>query len=233
MFNWLSELFGLSSSARKNLRNKFTDIYINNTFGGKESRSGEGSSFEQTAVIRQELVKLIEDLGVSIFLDAPCGDLYWIKETPLNVEKYIGIDIVEGLVEENKNKFRDDRFREFYCLNLVENILPRADLIFCRDCLVHLHYKDIKKVIFNLKKSQSTYLLTTTFTDRKKNIDLTGKNIWRPLNLQIAPFNFPPPLKLINERCTEANNQFTDKCLGLWRLEDIPDSRTGLGSKPR
>jgi SAM-dependent methyltransferase len=223
MFNWLSELFGSNSTTRKNLRDKFTDIYINNTFGGKESRSGEGSNFVQTDVIRQELPKLLEELGVKIFLDAPCGDLFWIKETPLNVEKYIGIDIVETLVGKNKQQFHDDRYREFYCLNLVENILPRADVIFCRDCLVHLHYAEIKKVISNFKKSQSTYLLTTTFTDRKSNVDLIGKNIWRPLNLQATPFNFPPPLKLINEKCTEANNQFTDKCLGLWLLEDIPD----------
>ena len=35
------------------------------------------------------------------------------------------------------------------------------------------------------------------------------------------PFNFPKPAKLIDEKCTEANNQFTDKCLGLWLLDEI------------
>jgi hypothetical protein len=223
MFNRLSRLLGLNPSTRKNLKEKFTEIYIKNTFGGKESHSGEGSSLAQTEVIRRELPKLLEELDVTIFIDAPCGDLYWIKETPLNIEKYIGIDIVETLLEKNRQQFHDDRYREFYCLNIVENILPRADVIFCRDCLVHLHYEDIKKAISNFKKSESTYLLTTTFTNRKINVDLLGKNIWRPLNLQASPFNFSPPLKLINEKCTEANNQFTDKCLGLWRLEDIPD----------
>ena len=222
MFEWVRGLFGLKSSTaeRKDLSEKFTDIYNNNTFGGKESRSGEGSNLVQTSVVQHELPKLLEELGVKVFLDAPCGDLYWIKETPLNVEKYIGVDIVEALVEKNKNQFQDDHSREFHCLNLVEDILPRADVIFCRDCLVHLHYEDIKKVISNFKKSKSTYLLTTTYTDRNRNTDLIG--VWRPLNLQAAPFNFPCPIKLINERCTEGNNQFTDKCLGLWLLEDIP-----------
>jgi len=27
---------------------------------------------------------------------------------------------------------------------------------------------------------------------------------------------------LINEGCTEGDNLFTDKSLGLWRLEDMP-----------
>lgn len=223
MFNWVSQLFGWKSlaSGGRNLAEKFTDIYINNKFGGKESRSGEGSNLVQTGVIRQELPKLLDELGVKVFLDAPCGDLHWIKETPLNVEKYIGVDIVEALVEKNKNQFYNDHYREFYCLNLVENILPRADVILCRDCLVHLHYEDIRKIISNFKRSNSTYLLTTTYTHRDSNFDLIG--VWRPLNLQVAPFNFPQPLKLINEKCTEGRNQFTDKCLGLWLLKDLPD----------
>jgi hypothetical protein len=40
--------------------------------------------------------------------------------------------------------------------------------------------------------------------------------------MERAPFNFPRPIKLINEGCTEGNNLFTDKALGLWRLQDIP-----------
>jgi len=223
MLKRLSSLFRSNPSAGKNLKDKFKDIYVNNKFGGKESRSGEGSNLAQTEVIRTELPKLLDEFGARIFIDAPCGDLYWIKETRLNIDKYIGIDIVEELIEANKVKFRNDHYREFHCLNLVENILPRADLIFCRDCLVHLHNKDIKKLIANLRESQSTYLLTTTFTKRKKNVDLIGGNIWRPLNLQAPPFNFPPPLRLINEKCSEGDNKFSDKCLGLWRLLDLPE----------
>jgi len=93
-------------------------------------------------------------------------------------------------------------------------------LIFSRDCLVHLSYKDAIKIIHNFKKSGSKYLLTTTFTNREENIDL-GDGFWRVLNLQKAPFNFPEPIKLINEKCTEENNMFVDKCLGLWLIDDL------------
>jgi hypothetical protein len=60
----------------------------------------------------------------------------------------------------------------------------------------------------------------TTFTNREENLDL-GELFWRPLNMQKYPFHFPEPIRLINEGCTEENNEFSDKCLGLWLLRDI------------
>jgi hypothetical protein len=72
----------------------------------------------------------------------------------------------------------------------------------------------------NFRRSGAKYLLTTTFTDRPENRDL-GRLIWRPLNLQAAPFRFPPPLELLNEGCTEENSQFADKSLGLWQITDL------------
>jgi len=218
MHTLLRKIF--SAKQAVNLREKFSKIYLNNTFRGNESRSGAGSDLVQTAVIRDELPKLINELGIKSFIDAPCGDWFWMKEAPLDVENYIGIDIVEKLVESNTQQFGTPS-QKFLCLNIAEDELPKADLIFCRDCLVHLNYDDIYKVITNFKRSQSRYLLTTTFTDRSKNVDLLGKDIWRTLNLQLAPFNFPPPLMLINENCTEVDGRFTDKCLGLWRLDDL------------
>lgn len=202
------------------LKDKFSAIYFNNTFGGNKSRSGAGSDLVQTATIRIELPKLIKNLNIKSFIDAPCGDWFWMKEAALEIEKYIGIDIVENLITNNNQKFGSPS-QKFLCLNIVEDELPTADLIFCRDCLVHLTYDDIYKVIANFKRSQSRYLLTTTFIDRNKNVDLIGKDIWRTLNLQLAPFNFPPPLLLINENCTEVGGRYADKCLGLWRLDDI------------
>lgn len=176
----------------------------------------------QTAVIRRELPRLVEELGIRSFIDAPCGDWFWMKEAHLGVAEYIGVDIVEKLVEINNLQFGNPS-RRFLCLNLAEDLLPKVDLIFCRDCLVHLNFQDIRRVIANFKRSQSKYLLTTTFTNRKRNVDLAGKDVWRTPNFQVAPFNFPPPGRLINEGCTEANGLYGDKSLGLWRLEDLPE----------
>jgi hypothetical protein len=219
MIGFLRRLFSVEHDA--SLRDKFSRIYVNNVFGGTKSRSGEGSDMVQTATIRRELPKLVHELGIKRFLDAPCGDWFWMKETELDVADYIGVDIVGKIVEINGIQYGGPS-RKFLCLNLAEDPLPQSDLIFCRDCLVHLNFHDIRRVISNFRRSRSTYLLTTTFTGRRKNVDLVGKDVWRTLNLQAAPFNFPSPLRLINEGCTEANERYADKCLGLWRLEDLP-----------
>jgi len=202
------------------LKDKFSKIYSNNTFGGTKSRSGEGSSMVQTAEIRRVLPQVIQEYGIESFMDAPCGDYYWMREMKLGVKQYIGVDIVDAVIEQNQRQFGES-FTTFMCLNLVEDRLQKVDLIFCRDCLVHLTFEDIHKVISNFKKSESRYLLTTTFTKRKSNKDLIGADIWRPLDLQLPPFNFPKPLKLIDEKCTEYNGNFADKHLGLWLLNEI------------
>lgn len=208
-----------NSKKEYNLKEKFTIVYENNTFGGDVSFSGEGSNFSQTSVIRNEIPKLLREFEIKTFTDAPCGDWYWMQRIDLPVERYIGIDIVDALIEKNQNTFGNDKI-SFQCLNLVEIDLPPTDLIFSRDFLVHLSFEDSLKIIANFKHSGAKYLLTTTFTDRYSNEDL-GDGFWRPLNMQLSPFNFPEPVKLINEGCTEYNNQFNDKSLGLWLLKDI------------
>lgn len=202
------------------LRQKFSHIYEKNTFGGKESRSGAGSDLAQTREIRRVLPELIEEFSIQSMMDAPCGDLFWMQTMQLGVKRYIGVDIVKMLIEKNQRDFGNDT-REFMCLNLTSDDLPCVDLIFCRDCFVHLNFADVQNVLTNFKRSGSRYLLTTTFPGRGANRDLVGKDIWRTLNLQAEPFNFPEPLRLINEKCTEGNSAYTDKSLALWRLSDI------------
>jgi hypothetical protein len=222
MFGLLKKVFQRKTFLIENLSlyEKFSEIYSRNLFGGKESRSGEGSNMIQSERIRREIPMLLQKFGIRTFIDAPCGDWFWMKETNIGVKQCTGVDIVKDLIDRNRQMYGNES-TNFICLNIVEDQLPQADLIFCRDCLVHLTFNDAHKVISNFKRSQSTYLLTTTFTDRVDNIDLVGNNFWRPLNLELSPFNFPKPLELINEKCTECHGHYTDKSLGLWLLDQI------------
>ena len=110
--------------------------------------------------------------------------------------------------------------RRFLVLDMTKDALPKVDLVFSRDILVHMSFDDVYAALQHISASGATYLLTTTFTDREENFDIiTG--LWRPLNLTAAPFNFPEPLALINEKCTEGDGSWGDKCLGLWNIEDL------------
>jgi hypothetical protein len=206
-------------TATKTRREKFTEVYHQNIWHGKESLSGTGSDLAQTEVLRVQLPALLQALGATSLVDAPCGDLHWMKNMPwesLGV-RYIGVDIVAELVDRLRTQFPQ---RHFACCDLVTDILPRADLILCRDCLVHLPLAEIPTVIRNFVRSGATWLLTTTFPAAAANTDVRWSG-WRPLNLEIAPFNFPKPQRLIVEGCTEDGGKHADKSLGLWRLADL------------
>lgn len=205
---------------KKNLRKQFTEIYRKNIWKGRESRSGEGSSLAQTEAIRREIPQLLLDLQIKTLLDAPCGDFHWFNKVNLCIEKYIGVDIVEAVIVSNRSKYGNVQ-RDFFCLNIVEDKLPQTDLVFSRDCLVHLSNAQALAALLNFKRSGATFMLTTTFTARDENVDLARKQTWRPLNLMLPPFNLPTPLRLINENCTEENGIYSDKCLGLWLLAEI------------
>jgi hypothetical protein len=198
----------------------FLDIYSKNAWGGVESRSGSGSSLEQTRRIREELPGVIRDIGIKSVLDIPCGDFYWMKAVCLEVDKYIGADIIEQLIEHNRRLYAGSN-RSFIVLDIMKDHLPTVDLIFTRDCLVHFSIRDIGRTIQNIKRSNSKYLLTTTFTAQEQNADIaTGE--WRPLNLQRPPFNFPEPIAVINENCTELDGRYPDKSLALWPIAKVP-----------
>src|SRR5260370_3904872 len=208
----------------------FTRIYRENKWGGRESVSGPGSDLSQVRHIIHQLPRLCQGLAVASILDVPCGDCHWITLVNLEGVDYIGADIVRELVAENARKYVRYNVR-FVCLNLIADPLPRADLVLCRDCLVHFCFRDVSKALRNICSSNSTYLLTTTFVSRKENRDIiTGE--WRPLNLEVPPFHFPKPLTLINEGCSEVRGIYSDKSLGLWRIEEIEQTLTKPPSQP-
>lgn len=200
----------------------FAKIWTGNYWGDAESRSGTGSNLRETEHIRQALADLLESLHVRSVLDLPCGDFHWMREVPLPAgATYVGGDIVEQLVERNRSKYGSEN-RDFRTMDLMRDPLPAADLILCRDALVHFSFADIRAAVFNLKLSGAEYLLTTHFAGNRKNSDIvTGQ--WRPLNLTQAPFYFPPPLLTIDEQCSERDGEYRDKCLALWRLKDLPE----------
>jgi hypothetical protein len=195
----------------------FDKIYKNNEFLGTESLSGEGSSLSQTHNIREELPKLLTELGIRCLLDVPCGDWNWMRYVNLAGIYYTGGDIVQAIVDRNNDLYGNEH-RKFERLNIITGPLPEADLILCRDCLVHLNFADGLAALRQFRASGATWLLTTTFTNRDSNDDLVGESIWRPLNLEKAPYNLPKAERYINEGCTEGNNLYGDKCLALWRL---------------
>ena len=106
-------------------------------------------------------------------LDLPCGDFKWMNTINLQVTKYMGADIVLELIESNRQKY-ENKNRKFQVLDIIEDPLPQADLLLCRDCFVHLSNKNILKALANIRKCRIKYLLTSTFTACEENEDITS-----------------------------------------------------------
>jgi len=205
-----------SSMASEKLPGIFTSIYHSDAYwGSKETVSGCGSTLDFTKAIREKIPPLIKRLKIKTILDIPCGDFNWMKEVKLNVDQYIGADIVVELVKRN-NALYEKPDRTFIHLDVTKDTLPKADIILCRDCLIHLSFDNIFKAILNFKKSGAKYLLVSTHFKIEKNKDINDGE-YRPLNLQLPPFNFPNPIVVI----CESYFQEAGKSLALWKLSRI------------
>jgi methyltransferase family protein len=216
----IKELYQTLYFGDKHLEQAFSRVYRERLWRSGESASGTGSVISQTNVIRRELPILIKELNIGTLLDAACGDFNWMQHIELDLQRYIGCDVVPELINRNRQMYANP-VREFRVLDITKDEIPTVDLILCRQCLNHLSVKYIHSAIAHFKKSRSKYLLVTTCRNAKENRNtLTGLK-WRSLNMQLPPFNFPDPIKFIIEERDLEYDPEEDVSLGLWELANL------------
>lgn len=201
---------------RRRVRGAFTRHYERRDWHEPETTSGRGSSLHRTTAIRRALPGLFTEFAVRSVVDAGCGDFNWFGTVDVVLDSYLGVEVVEQLVAMNRSRYGTAR-RQFAALDIIRDRLPRADLVLCRDCLVHLRTRQISAALRNFRRSGFPYLLATTFTGNHPNQDVPLGG-WRPLNLEREPFNLGPPLRLISESESVEDPRYLDKSLGLWAL---------------
>jgi hypothetical protein len=195
----------------------FLNIYENNLWEGDSSVSGPGSSLESTLGLRKALPILLQTLRVGSILDIPCGDFQWMQHVPLGAVQYTGADVVLPLIQKNRKAFGGQRV--FLHLDLLRDALPPVDVILCRDCFVHLSFREIQLALRNIKSASPKYFMTTTFPNRQNNVD-TVTPYWRELNMQLSPFNFPEPVQLIKDS-SDGQARGQGKHLGIWKTAEL------------
>ncbi|GAL78915.1 Mll0579 protein [Algibacter lectus] len=126
--------------------------------------------------------------------DLGCGDFNIGKQLTQFTKKYIAIDIVENLIERNKQIHQANNL-EFHCLDIAKDELPMSDCIIVRQVLQHLSNAEIKNVVEKLTNYK--YIILTEHLplgDFKPNKDIiSGQGIRLKqnsgVNLLEAPFN--------------------------------------------
>jgi hypothetical protein len=195
-------------------RRVFHRIYAQNLWGDAGSASGGGSGPAATAVIRQQLPALLRDLKIDVLLDAPCGDFAWAGDLAGTVNRYLGVDIVPALIEQNRRRYGNDRI-SFLCADLSRDPLPRADLILSRDCFIHLPTRMIRGALRNFRASGTPLLLLSNSPGAPSYLDIPLGS-FRPIDFRQPPFSFPAPLRTVEEHVAG------DRQLCLWALASLP-----------
>ena len=187
------------------------------------SGCGPGSSMANTQAIREGLPPLLASLQIRTILDAPCGDFNWMRTIKYDaLESYTGIDVHAPVIEANQAAYADG-IRKFRVGNIITDALPKADLVICRDCLVHLALEEGLSAIENFKRSGSKYLATTSYWNVLQNVDCKvggWETQWRKINPELPPYNLGCPLASIVERgpsCVYGMDDY-GKLLSVWAL---------------
>jgi hypothetical protein len=206
----------------------FSSIYTNYGFGSTESRSGPGSTLDETKNLREKIVKLVDRYEIKSVLDIPCGDFNWMKEIVHHFKHYTGGDIVEDCINTNQSLYGKDEI-SFINFDLVNDEFPRHDLLLVRDVVGHFPIDDGLQIVKNIINSNCKYLLSTTW------YNINDENYFRlhenrtidygrfyPVNLMSTPFNFPKPIEIIEEDVFVENYDLgVRKVLALWKIEDL------------
>lgn len=179
----------------------FTSIYETGTWQSGESdavhQSEPRSNGDNSAPYKEFVGNFVKEKSINSVVDLGCGDYRVSGSIDWHGAGYIGVDIVEDLVNQHNKDFGNSII-QFIAADMVEDDLPPGELCLVRQALQHMSNKDVLKVIAKL--GQYKFVLITDGQadipeDRRRNLDmpaghstralLYGNGLW----LELAPFN--------------------------------------------
>lgn len=174
-------------------------IYKQHLWGGKDFDfySGEGShSPEIYKSYIEAVIHFLTSFEKPLNLcDLGCGDFNIGKHFISYTNKYQAIDIVEDLIERNREMFEFSNLK-FSCLDIAKDDLPKADVAIVRQVLQHLSNDEVHKILQKLKDFKylilTEHIPNTNFTANKDIISGQGIRLKHKSGLDIlaSPFNF-------------------------------------------
>ncbi|GAC1352083.1 MAG: hypothetical protein NVS3B20_06610 [Polyangiales bacterium] len=181
-----------SSVAPPSVSQVFNKIYDEAAWGRNDAGvgfSGTGSTLTATTVYRAYLQAFLKEHDVKSVVDAGCGDWEFSHAVDWSGIDYKGYDVVSSLIEKDTKSYGAPNIH-FYTANILEDPLPAADLLVCKNVLQHLSNRDVTTFLGKLSKYKHVLL-----TDGVDNSTLSSDNYdivegkYRPLDLTKPPFS--------------------------------------------
>jgi hypothetical protein len=174
-------------------------VYEMNLWGGGEFDFYSGDGSHQSEIVEpyiKVLVSFLESFEKPLTVcDFGCGDFNIGNQLVKYTKNYIALDIVESLINYNKEKFNKENL-EFRCLDIAVDTIPSGDCAVVRQVLQHVSNDEVQNVLCKL--SSFKYVIVTEhipngdFVANKDIISGQGIRLKKNsgLDLLAPPFNF-------------------------------------------
>ncbi|NIJ45698.1 hypothetical protein FHR24_002166 [Wenyingzhuangia heitensis] len=174
-------------------------VYEMKLWGGNEFDFYSGSGSHDSEIVMpyiETLISFFTSFKTPITVcDLGCGDFNVGKQLLKYTQNYIAVDIVENLIERNKQKFKLPNL-SFYCLDIAVDNLPVGDCVILRQVLQHLSNNEVLNVMKKLTNFKyivlTEHLPCGDFIPNKDIISGQGIRIKKQsgVHLLSPPFNF-------------------------------------------
>lgn len=183
--------FAYASSQCESIFNEIYRIGLWGRNAAGEGISGPGSTVAEAGPYLDFLRSFLDSYAVQSIVDLGCGDWVLGKEIDWGGRHYLGIDVASDMIRKNQMRYAQDKV-QFFHLNGAVDALPQADLLICKDVLMHLSFAEIFGVLSQLHKYKYVILVDDVASKGvTHNYDIaTGQ--YRPLDLVRAPFGLKP-----------------------------------------
>src|SRR5262245_44311094 len=106
----------------------FGGIYDRGEWGNDGSGQGSNpSAAESYLPILQHVVSNVRSV-----VDVGCGDWQFSRHVDWTGIRYLGLDVVSSVIEQNRARFAQPGI-QFECVDVLVGRPPRADLLVCKD----------------------------------------------------------------------------------------------------
>lgn len=211
--DWLCEMLrewkrGLEQRrrAKMTVEEVFTDIYVNNRWGGEPEEFCSGSGTVNTEVVSAYVTAVTKWLrsngGDQLdVVDLGCGDFRVGSQLVRHCKSYTGVDVVKPLIDQHEKRHGSERVR-FRHLNIVEDDLPTGDVCLIRQVLQHLSNVEIAAVLKKTSRFKWTIVTEHQPTDVEAAIPNIDKAHGADIRLVAGSGVFldKPPFSVAAER---------------------------------
>ena len=181
----------------------FDQIYNENVWGDGKG-SGIGSDPQAVRPYTAFLQQFLEENQIKSIVDLGCGDWQFSRELNLKGIHYHGIDVAKSVIELNQNLYSSSTI-EFSVLSSYRD-LPQADLLICKDMLMHLGRSEVQAIIRDAFPKYANVLITSDVHPYSKvgEAYLKARGKWEdmfnediltgqmtPFDIRMSPYNLP------------------------------------------